>query len=55
MNGIRCFTYKADFKYIRDGIQVIEDVKGDPDYLTDVFKLKRKVVEAVYGFKLNLT
>ena len=52
LNGVKTFTYKADFKYTRDGNQVIEDVKGSPDHLTDIFVLKRKVVEAVYGIQL---
>ena len=54
LNGIKVFTYRADFRYLRDGVRVIEDVKGNPDYLADVFKLKKKVVEAVYGIQLSI-
>ena len=40
-------TYRADFMYfdVEKGKYVIEDVKG---YLTDVFKLKRKMFEFKY-------
>ena len=55
LNGKKVFTYKADFAYTRDGQRVIEDVKGSPDHLTDVFELKRKVVEAVYNIQLTIT
>lgn len=45
-------TYRADFEYeTREGRRVIEDVKG---LETDVFKLKRKIVEAFYGITLTI-
>lgn len=41
--------YFADFKY-RTGMKVvIEDAKG---CRTDVYRLKKKIVEAVYGIKI---
>jgi hypothetical protein len=41
--------YFADFKY-RVGMKVvIEDAKG---VRTDVYRLKKKIVEAVYGIKI---
>ena len=45
-NGRLCFTYYADFVYKRHGIEVVEDVKG---VATDVYKLKKKLVEARHG------
>lgn len=48
-NGRRV-KYVADFRYKdADGNTVIEDVKG---YATDVYKLKKAVVEAIYGIKV---
>ena len=45
INGIKVFTYRADFRYVDlDGV-VIEDVKG---YKTPLYKLKKKCVEAAY-------
>lgn len=52
LNGVKVTSYRADFKYTKDGTTVVEDVKGSEQYLTDVFKLKRKLVEAIYGFRL---
>lgn len=42
----RAVTYKADFSYIRDGKLIVEDAKG---VRTDVYKLKKKLMRAVYG------
>lgn len=43
-------VYKADFRYLdRAGRTVIEDVKG---MRTVVYKLKRKLVEALYGVQI---
>ena len=41
----RKITYKADFHYIEDGQNIVEDVKG---YRTDVYKLKKKLFEYKY-------
>lgn len=43
---IRAITYKADFVYIdkRDGLPHIVDVKGSKRTLTEVYKLKRKLL-----------
>jgi len=42
INGktIRAIKYVADFKYIENGVVVVEDVKG---CLTDVYKIKKKL------------
>lgn len=55
MNGVEITTYRADFRYMKDGKQVVEDVKGSEQYITDVFKLKRKMVEAVFGIRITIT
>jgi len=45
-------AYTADFRYTNaDSETIIEDVKGKE---TDVFKLKKKLVEALYGIKITL-
>lgn len=56
INGQKVTTYKADFKYTRDGLPVVEDVKGtlDEKYLDPVFKLKKKLIEAVHGIAINI-
>lgn len=49
-NGIHCFTYIADFVYQENGAQVVEDVKG---MRTDVYRIKKKLIEARYGFRIQ--
>lgn len=51
INDKKITTYIADFKYIRGGVEIIEDVKG---LETDLFKLKKKLVEAIYGIEITV-
>lgn len=46
-------TYKADFSYIKDGELVIEDVKGSEYMITEVFKIKEKLMFAIHGIKIK--
>lgn len=41
--------YKCDFDYVENGIKVVEDVKG---MKTPVYRLKAKLFEAIYGYKI---
>ena len=41
--------YIADFRYMDGGRVVVEDAKG---VRTDVYRLKKKMVEAIYGIKI---
>ena len=44
-------TYEADFRYeTPDGEVVVEDVKG---VKTAVYRLKKKLVEVLYGIKIT--
>ena len=43
------FTYRADFAYYEDGKRVCEDSKG---FRTPVYKLKKRIVESVYGITI---
>ena len=50
VNGKNICTYRADFVYKNaSGKEVVEDVKG---YRTDVYRLKKKLVEAIYGIDI---
>ena len=49
VNDKKCGFYKADFKYIENGKEVIEDVKG---ILTPVYRLKKKLVKAIYNIDI---
>lgn len=42
-------TYRADFVYIKDGQQIVEDVKGSPRMLTPEYLLKKKMMRALLG------
>ena len=46
---VRPITYKADFVYLQDGKNVIEDVKG---VRTDKYKLKYKMM-LEHGYKIT--
>lgn len=50
VNDVKVCTYYADFvTYSKDGQRTVEDVKG---FRTDIYKLKKKLVEALYGIKI---
>lgn len=53
VNGKLICSYEPDFTYYdEDGAFVVEDVKGK---VTDVFKLKAKLMEALHGIKILIT
>jgi hypothetical protein len=48
--AVKVATYIADFRYFTDsGRMVVEDVKGAK---TPMYRLKKKLVEALYGIKI---
>lgn len=53
---IYCGEYRADFEYfdIDAGERVIEDVKSKAT-MTPLFRLKKKLVEALYGIRIRET
>lgn len=48
----RGVKYVADFKYIRDDIQIVEDVKSDFTRKKDVYRVKIKWFLSLYGESL---
>lgn len=50
IDGKHVFTYHADFAYFEGEGRVIEDVKG---VRTEVYKLKKKIIEAVYHLRIT--
>lgn len=50
INGVKCFTYKADFSYTENGKKIVEDVKG---FKTPIYRLKKKCVEAAYKIQIQ--
>lgn len=52
VNGMLICRYITDFVYTRDGIEIVEDVKGR---LTDVYKLKKKLMKAIHDIDIYET
>lgn len=50
--GSKQLTYTADFLYIKDGIEIVEDVKG---FQTKEFKIKKALFETIYNKEIKLT
>jgi hypothetical protein len=49
-----CF-YVADFVYEdKDGHKIVEDVKGSKQMITDVFKIKKKLMKKVYNIDVKI-
>lgn len=52
IDGKRIFVYRADFIYFEGDGRVVEETKG---FQTPVWRLKQKLIEAQYGFKITVT
>lgn len=54
ISGTKVFEYRADFSYrtLPDLYLVVEDTKG---FKTDVYRLKKRCVEAQYGITITET
>lgn len=50
INGVKVCTYVSDFDYHENGQAVTEDVKG---VRTPVYKIKKKLVKAMYGIDIR--
>jgi hypothetical protein len=46
-------TYRADFVYMKNGQQIVEDVKGSPRMLTELYLLKKKMMRVLLGIKIK--
>ena len=51
INETRVCDVELDFAYTQDAVRIYEDAKGCDNALS---RLKRKMVEAAYGIKVNL-
>ena len=50
VNDLLVCTYVADFRYAENGAWIVEDVKG---MKTDVYRIKAKLVKAIYGITIK--
>lgn len=48
--GERKCEYRADFVYVENGAQIVEDVKG---HKTEIYRLKRKLMKHVLGITIR--
>jgi hypothetical protein len=46
-------TYRADFVYMKDGQQIVEDVKGSPRMLTKEYLIKKKFMRGLLGITIK--
>jgi len=53
VNGKKIATYIADFRYkTKDGLVIIEDVKSSATRKLPVYRLKKKLIAALYGVEV---
>lgn len=52
IDGVHVCDYQADFAYFEDGRRIYEDTKG---FKTPVYRLKKKLVHALYGIQIRET
>lgn len=48
--GERKCEYRADFVYVENGAEVVEDVKG---HRTEIYRLKRKLMKHMLGITIR--
>jgi hypothetical protein len=47
--------YRADFVYMENGQRIVEDVKGGKATVTEVYRLKKKLMRIVLGIEIRET
>ena len=52
VNGRKCGKYLADFSYYKGNEYIVEDCKSGPTK-TPVYRLKKKLVKALYGIDIT--
>lgn len=52
VNGMKIGKYIGDFHYLENGAGILEDVKG---VKTAVYRLKKKLIKAIYGIEIRET
>lgn len=54
INGVKVCSYTADFKYRdKSGALVVEDVKSPATAKNPVYRLKKKLMFAIYGIEIQ--
>jgi len=55
VNGTKCGFYRGDFKYNENGKEIVEDVKSPFTAKLPVYRLKKKLIKAIYGIEIRET
>lgn len=53
VNGVKVCRYIADFTYMQDGKLQVEDVKSEHTKKLPVYRLKKKLMQAVHGIEIK--
>lgn len=53
LKPVRGIFYVCDFCYYQNGVMIVEDVKASKFFVTDVYKLKKKMFEYRYGIEIK--
>jgi len=53
VNNVKVCTYVADFSYNENGQHVVEDVKSEATCKLPVFRIKKKLMLALYGIDVQ--
>jgi len=52
LNKVKICSYNADFTYVRNGQQVVEDTKSEATRKNRVYRLKKKMMKAFFGIDI---
>lgn len=52
INGELICTYICDFSYVENGRHIIEDVKSSYTAKLPVYRIKKKLLKAIYGLEI---
>jgi hypothetical protein len=55
VNGFKVCAYDADFVYLEDGRQVVEDTKSVATRKNRAYRIKYKLMQAVHGITIRET
>jgi len=55
VNDVKVGTYIADFQYVEDGKKIIEDVKAPHLRKHMYYRLKNRLMRAIYGIEIRET
>ncbi len=54
INGVKCGFYRGDFRYLdRNDVLHVEDAKGGQATATAVYRLKKRLVKAIYNIDIT--